>query len=251
MLSKPLQCTLCRKPFKRQLALTQHLGGTSIPPPSQFHCPSCQAPFCSVDAMRLHQDTVHIHADFPLVPALPASTNPPVPTPTSQAREAIDTDLFERMSALILDEAGIDADMYPEDRVYSGYAHSFDGLVNAGLGYHRSGGFVSGSGAARRGGNVPVGGKKEKEKKEKKVMVAGGKKTRTRTRLGLERGENGSESGGGGWRRGGGGGLYHGSQSFYEYEYGYDHGSKGTEFGLCDKECGWCGHCMDNVDIDC
>ena len=29
---------------------------------------------------------------------------------------------------------------------------------------------------------------------------------------------------------------------------GYD-SKKGDDFGLCDKDCGWCGHCMDGVDI--
>lgn len=33
--------------------------------------------------------------------------------------------------------------------------------------------------------------------------------------------------------------------------YGYDdyYSGKGDNFGLCDKDCGWCGHCMDNFDI--
>lgn len=36
--------------------------------------------------------------------------------------------------------------------------------------------------------------------------------------------------------------------------YGYDDyyhysGGKGDNFGACDKDCGWCGHCMNNVDI--
>ena len=28
-----------------------------------------------------------------------------------------------------------------------------------------------------------------------------------------------------------------------------DYFEKGDDFGLCDKDCGWCGHCMDNADI--
>ena len=33
------------------------------------------------------------------------------------------------------------------------------------------------------------------------------------------------------------------------YEYGGFGSEKGENFGLCDKDCGWCGHCMDDVDI--
>ena len=33
--------------------------------------------------------------------------------------------------------------------------------------------------------------------------------------------------------------------------HGYDQypSEEGDNFALCDKDCGWCGHCMDNVDV--
>lgn len=33
------------------------------------------------------------------------------------------------------------------------------------------------------------------------------------------------------------------------YEYNEPYSGKGSNFGVCDKDCGWCGHCMDNVDF--
>lgn len=36
------------------------------------------------------------------------------------------------------------------------------------------------------------------------------------------------------------------AESYDKHEY---HSGKGCDFGLCDKDCGWCGHCMDDVDI--
>lgn len=35
-------------------------------------------------------------------------------------------------------------------------------------------------------------------------------------------------------------------------DYGFDnyhYSGKGHNFALCDKDCGWCGHCMDNVNV--
>ncbi|KAB2576701.1 hypothetical protein DBV05_g4761 [Lasiodiplodia theobromae] len=63
-------------------------------------------------------------------------------------------------------------------------------------------------------------------------------------------------SGGGGGGGGGGGsggssssGYGYTSGNFgYGYGYGYGFGG-GYDWGLCDKDCGWCGHCMDGVDI--
>ncbi|KAH7042707.1 hypothetical protein B0J12DRAFT_673859 [Macrophomina phaseolina] len=42
----------------------------------------------------------------------------------------------------------------------------------------------------------------------------------------------------------------------HSYGYTYDPYSYGTGYGgcedysICDKDCGWCGHCMDGVDLD-
>lgn len=33
------------------------------------------------------------------------------------------------------------------------------------------------------------------------------------------------------------------------YEYDECYSGKGDDFGLCDKDCGWCGHCMDYADV--
>ena len=40
-------------------------------------------------------------------------------------------------------------------------------------------------------------------------------------------------------------------QSSFATNYAYDeyYSEKGDDFGICDKDCGWCGHCMDNIDI--
>ena len=35
----------------------------------------------------------------------------------------------------------------------------------------------------------------------------------------------------------------------YGGNYGRGYYDKGDDFGLCDKDCGWCGHCMDGVDV--
>ncbi len=39
------------------------------------------------------------------------------------------------------------------------------------------------------------------------------------------------------------------SGSAASYEYNEYHSGKGDSFGLCDKDCGCCGHCMDYADI--
>ncbi len=39
------------------------------------------------------------------------------------------------------------------------------------------------------------------------------------------------------------------SGSAASYEYNEYYSGKGSSFGLCDKDCGWCGHCMSYADI--
>lgn len=66
-----------------------------------------------------------------------------------------------------------------------------------------------------------------------------------------QRGRPGRSGGGGGGGSGGSSssGYGYASGNFgYDYGYGYGFGD-GNDWGLCDKDCGWCGHCMDGVDI--
>lgn len=46
-------------------------------------------------------------------------------------------------------------------------------------------------------------------------------------------------------------GLFGFGQSGFAVSYEYDEycSKKGDSFGLCDKDCGWCGHCMDHANI--
>lgn len=39
------------------------------------------------------------------------------------------------------------------------------------------------------------------------------------------------------------------SYGLQEYTYSSSDGGKGDNFGLCDTDCGWCGHCADNMDF--
>ncbi|KAK0663230.1 hypothetical protein DIS24_g1369 [Lasiodiplodia hormozganensis] len=66
-----------------------------------------------------------------------------------------------------------------------------------------------------------------------------------------QRDRPGRSGGGGGGGPGGSSSSGYGytSGNFgYGYGYGYGFGD-GYDWGLCDKDCGWCGHCMDGVDI--
>jgi hypothetical protein len=47
---------------------------------------------------------------------------------------------------------------------------------------------------------------------------------------------------------------YYSSSTRYEYKFTQDGrayilGLDDEDWGLCDKDCGWCGHCADGVDV--